>query len=333
MDKKVLLIDDEDSLRRTLSLGLMQKGYDTEPCENGMKALKTLETFKEKNLPLDCVVLDVKLPDIDGIKLLKVIKFNYPSLPVIMITAYGSEEVREDAKLERADAFLEKPFAIDELTHLLETLPAPEKETRPAEANQPDQAEGKARSAYMMLTFDETANLPEVYQRLYMHENVLYCDATRGDFDLVLLLQAESSGRIAEVAEKQIRSIPGLKEAHLMPVETPVLSDQISRIMGSVDQALGRAENQAMNAHDFRSSAFSYVLLEIEKEKLESVFPVLSFADQVVTCDYTSGRYNVVLLMRGPSFSQIDQSIQRTIKPLDGVLRIKKCPVIKIMEM
>ena len=50
-EKKVLLIDDEASLRRSLTLGLMQKGYETETCESGMKGLKMLETFKKKQTP------------------------------------------------------------------------------------------------------------------------------------------------------------------------------------------------------------------------------------------------------------------------------------------
>jgi len=54
-EKKVLLIDDEASLRRSLTLGLMQKGYETEPCENGMKGLKLLESFKKKQI---CEIFD-----------------------------------------------------------------------------------------------------------------------------------------------------------------------------------------------------------------------------------------------------------------------------------
>jgi DNA-binding NtrC family response regulator len=115
-EKKVLLIDDEASLRRSLALGLLQKGYETEPCETGMKGLQALELFKQKQTPLHYVVIDVRLPDIDGIKLLKVIKFNYPELPVVVITGYGSETIAADAKLEKADAYLEKPFTVDELT-------------------------------------------------------------------------------------------------------------------------------------------------------------------------------------------------------------------------
>src|SRR5208283_4365784 len=112
MEKKVLLIDDEASLRRSVSMGLMQKGYQTEPCENGMKALRTLETFKKKSIPLECAIVDVQLPDIDGLKLLKVIKFNYPQLPVIVITGFGSEVVAEEARA--ADAYLEKPISMDD---------------------------------------------------------------------------------------------------------------------------------------------------------------------------------------------------------------------------
>ncbi|MGD0232470.1 MAG: response regulator, partial [Syntrophorhabdales bacterium] len=74
MEKNVLLIDDEASLRRSVAIGLMQKGYQTEPCENGMKGLNTLETFRKKHISLSCAVVDVRLPDIDGLKLLNVIK-------------------------------------------------------------------------------------------------------------------------------------------------------------------------------------------------------------------------------------------------------------------
>jgi DNA-binding NtrC family response regulator len=123
MERNVLLIDDEASLRRSVSLGLMQKGYHAEPCENGMKALQTLEMFKKKSVPLSCAVVDVRLPDIDGLKLLKVLKFSYPDLPVIVITGYGSDTVKEEAKSQQAEAFLEKPFTVDDLAALLDQMP------------------------------------------------------------------------------------------------------------------------------------------------------------------------------------------------------------------
>ena len=125
MEKNVLLIDDEASLRRHVTLGLMQKGYYTEPCENGMKGLETLQMFKTKRTPLDCAIVDIRLPDIDGIKLLKVIKLNYPGLPVIIITGHGDQAIEEEVKAQNADGYLEKPFTMEELTELLAQVPAP----------------------------------------------------------------------------------------------------------------------------------------------------------------------------------------------------------------
>jgi DNA-binding Lrp family transcriptional regulator len=76
----------------------------------------------------------------------------------------------------------------------------------------------------------------------------------------------------------------------------------------------------------------SYVMLEVEKEKLESVYPALYFDDQVVNCDYTDGRFNIVLLMQGTSFGEIENTIRNKFKTLDGVLRIKEYPIITLFE-
>jgi CheY-like chemotaxis protein len=218
-EKKVLLIDDEASLRRSVSMGLMQQGYQTEPCENGMKALQTLEMFKRKNIPLDYAIVDIKLPDIDGLKLLKVIKFNYPNLPVIMITGYGNEATLEEATTQHADAYLEKPFSMDDLTKVLsginvavEESIAPE--STPAESAVPSQSV----SAYALLSIDSSANLLKVYRKLYFLENVLYCDAIRGDYDIVLLLQAPTFDKIQAVLDKEVKTIEGVADVTLLNV-------------------------------------------------------------------------------------------------------------------
>jgi len=333
MEKKVLLIDDEASLRRSVSLGLMQKGYRTEPCENGMKALQILETFKKNQVPLDYAILDVKLPDIDGLKLLKVIKVNYPELPVIVITGYGSETIAEEAKT--ADAYLEKPFSMEDLARIMEVV-------RPAvirtEAVEPPPqiaaATGQSSSAYALVSLDNTANLVDVYRKLYFHQNVLYCDAIRGDYDLVLLLQASSMEGINGVAEKELLPLPGVVGITLLGVETPVFSENMVNIMGNVDKALGRdkGENDAVAIQTARERVSSYVMLEVEKEKMEGIYPALYFDDQVVTCDYTGGKFNLVLLMKGTSFAEIENTVRNRFRTMDGVLRIKECPIITLFE-
>lgn len=312
-------------------MGLMQKGYQTEPCENGMKALQTLEMFKKKRIPLDCAIVDIRLPDIDGLKLLKVIKFNYPQLPVIIITGYGSEVIAEEAK--RADAYLEKPFNMDELAKLIEEVEGPATQTPAATGETQLEPAQKSMSVYAMVSIDRSANLLNTYRKFYFHRNVLYCDAIRGDYDLVLLLQGQTMEEIKALLENDIKTTPGVAESVLLTVETPMFGENVINIMGSVDKALGKDKNESQAAgQTARTRVSSYVMLEVEKEKLEAVYPTLYFNDQVVHCDYTQGTFNIVLLMKGTSFSDIENVIRNRFKTLDGVLRIKEYPIITLFE-
>ena len=334
-EKKVLLIDDEMSLQRSLSLGLLQKGYETESCESGMCGLKALAGIKNNQAPFQYVVVDLRLPDIDGIKLLKVIKFNYPELPVVVITGYGNETTEADARSEKADAYLEKPFTAEELSRILAEIPL--KTAAPAvvgEASAEPEGE-RSVSAYVLLNFSETADLAAVYQDMYFMDQVLYCDAIKGDFDLALLLQAGSMAELRATVDNKIKKISGVKEAVFLPVDQPQLPESVASIIGTFDKALGREKGNpdAANNANFWKSASSYVFLEIEKEKLEQIYPTLYINEQVVSCDCIAGKYDVVLLMQGASFAEIDRNILAKIKPLDGVLRIKEMPIIKLFEM
>ncbi len=335
MEKNVLLIDDEAALRRHVSMGLMQEGYHTEPCENGMKGLETLETLMKRNTPPQCAIVDVRLPDIDGFKLLKVIKANYPDLPVVLITGYGGETVANEAKNQMATAYLEKPFSMEDLTKVLATMPL----SQPAAdsgfaAPTETPATKQSTTAYALLTLDNDANFLKVYRTIYFQNNVVYCDAIRGDYDMVLLLQSDTIDSIKEVVEKEIKTIPGVSDVSLLSVEVPVFGENVHSIINTVDKALGRdkpAENVAIG-QDARVKASSYVLMEIEKEKLEAIYPALYFNDQVVYCDYTLGKYDIVLLMKGASFSEIENTIRTKFKTLDGVLRIKEWPILTLFE-
>ena len=164
-------------------------------------------------------------------------------------------------------------------------------------------------SAYALLSLDESANLLNTYRKLYYNENVLYCDAVRGDYDLVLMLQAATSDKIKEVVEQQIKTMPGVAGVSLMTVDMPTFGENVINIMGAVDRALGRdkGENVAASKQAARTRVSSYVMLEVEKEKMEGIYPALYFNDQVVNCDYTDGSFSIVLLMKGTSFSEIEQ--------------------------
>jgi CheY-like chemotaxis protein len=335
MNKNVLLIDDEAGFRRNVSFGLMQQGYYTEPCETGMKGLETLETLMERKMPLKCAIVDIRLPDIDGLKLLKVIKSNYPDLPVILITGYGNDTVAEEAKSQKVEAYLEKPFSVEELAKVIESIPAEgQKAEIEAEVLTPQPVPAQSKTAYALVTLEKGANLLSVYRALYFHGNVVYCDAIRGDYDLVLLLQAETVEGITEIVENEIKKVPGVADVTLLNVEVPIFGENVHRLINSVDKALGRDKEAGdVNVGQMaRVRTSSYVVMEIEKEKLEAIYPALYFNDQVVYCDYTVGKYDIVLLMKGTSFSEIEHTIKTKFKPMDGVLRIKQWPVLTLFE-
>ena len=162
MNGNILLVDDEASLRRTLTLGLMQHGFETIPCENGFAALRKLDIFMKNNIPPDVAVVDIKLPDIDGVKLVKIIKFKYPGIPVIIITAYGELVSSEEITSLNVNAFLEKPFSADELSLECEQILHDQKKTQRKDAVAPVNV-----SAYILLTLKEDADLFSLYRDLY----------------------------------------------------------------------------------------------------------------------------------------------------------------------
>ena len=178
---------------------------------------------------------------------------------------------------------------------------------------------------YVLLTLEAGADLPGVYRALYTQEHVLFCDAIKGDYGLVLLVEAESNEKIREIVEAKIKAVPGVKGAAFLFVETPVSTEGVVNMFGG-------AGGGPMQDKTAKPGALSYAVFEIEKEKLEAIYPVLHFDGQVVYCDFTMGKYDIVALMKGTGFAEIEHTIRSKFKPLDGVLRIKEWPVITLIE-
>ncbi len=110
MGKRILIIDDEKAIRWSLGEALAQVEYEIEEAPNGAQGIKKFEED-----PVDCVILDLKLPDIDGIKVLKKIKEIVPDVAVIMMTAYGEVETAVEAIKGGAYDFIQKPFQLEKM--------------------------------------------------------------------------------------------------------------------------------------------------------------------------------------------------------------------------
>jgi DNA-binding NtrC family response regulator len=106
MAEQILVVDDEPNMLRLLKTILMDKtGYEVTTTNNPLEVSKLLQ---EK--PYDLVVSDLKMPLVDGMDLIDIIKKIDPQLPLIIITAYGTLETAEEAVQKGAYDFITKPF-------------------------------------------------------------------------------------------------------------------------------------------------------------------------------------------------------------------------------
>lgn len=107
---KILVVDDEDIVRTSCSRTLVPEGYEVILVKNGFDGLALLEEG-----PVDLVLTDLKMPEIDGIEILRRIKEKWPQIEVIIITGYQTVDTAVKAIKLGAFDYLEKPFTPDGL--------------------------------------------------------------------------------------------------------------------------------------------------------------------------------------------------------------------------
>ena len=107
---KILVADDEQSMREFLDIMLKKEGYKVSLASNGEEVAKLVE-----NDLFDLVLMDIRMPKLDGISALKKIKANTPETIVIMITAYASADTAIKAMKEGAYDYITKPFKVEEI--------------------------------------------------------------------------------------------------------------------------------------------------------------------------------------------------------------------------
>ncbi|MFI5247165.1 MAG: response regulator [Nitrospirales bacterium] len=114
---KILIIDDEQGIRDLLDTLLRRKGYDVVVAENGREGLKVFRRERP-----DVVVLDLKMPGMDGLTVLQEIRHLDPNKPVIILTGAGTPETEQQVRALGATEFVEKEFSLHRLGDSLKRL-------------------------------------------------------------------------------------------------------------------------------------------------------------------------------------------------------------------
>ncbi|HNV63690.1 MAG TPA: sigma-54 dependent transcriptional regulator [Smithellaceae bacterium] len=111
---KILIVDDELNMRLVLTAMLKKEGYEIASAADGSEALSIL-----KSGPIDAVITDLKMPNVNGMELLNHMNDKHPAIPVIIITAHGTVATAVEALKKGALDYITKPFDLDELKNVI----------------------------------------------------------------------------------------------------------------------------------------------------------------------------------------------------------------------
>jgi DNA-binding NtrC family response regulator len=191
MSATVLIVDDEENIRRVLSIALQKEGYHTITASGGHQALKLLDEAR-----CDVMVSDVVMPDMNGLELLRRAREKYPELLVVMMTAYGTIPAAVEAMRLGAIDFLTKPLEMEVLRKVIRNA------LRDRERGPPTSTGRKRSHARKATTF--IGNSPAIQQVLAIVERVADARTTvliTGESgtgkELIARMLHEKSGRAA----------------------------------------------------------------------------------------------------------------------------------------
>jgi DNA-binding NtrC family response regulator len=109
-NSRILIVDDEKNLRLTMTMCLEPLGYEIGTADDGEDALRQLD-----NQEFDLILLDIRLPGMDGLDVLRRVVKQHPDIPIVMVSAHGTVESAVEAMKLGAVDFIEKPFTPHEL--------------------------------------------------------------------------------------------------------------------------------------------------------------------------------------------------------------------------
>src|SRR5262249_25631784 len=113
---RILVVDDERQIRRSLQVNLETKGYAVETAENGAEAIAAFQNRRP-----DIVILDLVMPGIEGVEVVRRLRTS-SSVPIIVLSAMGEERHKVEALETGADDYITKPFGMEELLARIKSL-------------------------------------------------------------------------------------------------------------------------------------------------------------------------------------------------------------------
>lgn len=229
LSQRILIVDDEASLRTALFRALDRKGYQVITASTRKEA----ETISQSEKPIDLALVDLRLPDGDGLELMSQLKAQHKQVQVIILTGFGSIETAVEATRRGAFHFITKPFNLDEVLTLVD---------RALTQSRLEQENKQLKSAlHKKYHFDNIVGQSEaITQVLELIERV-------SDSDSTVLIQGES-GTGKELVAKAIHYNSARAEKPFIPINCGAIPGELleSELFGHIKGAFtGAVANRA----------------------------------------------------------------------------------------
>ncbi len=112
---RVLVVDDEPGILDVLTAHLLSKGYTVEAKENAQQALDAL-----RRAPFDLVISDVRMAGMNGFEFIRIVRANFPSIGIVIMTGYEEDYPMAEALRAGADGYITKPFSLSKFSLIFE---------------------------------------------------------------------------------------------------------------------------------------------------------------------------------------------------------------------
>ncbi len=197
---KMLVVDDDEEICRNVAHTMRETGVVVEYATGGMTAIQMIGDARQADKPYDLVLLDWKMPDLDGLETARLIRKNYPEkIPILLLTAYDWNEIEQEAMEIGVDHFIPKPFFMSTFKEAICRIVDAPRQTRTAR-------EGVVRGKHILVVDD-----------IEMNHVIL----VRILSSLGAVCEAVENGQ--EAVDAILNSEPGTYDLILMDVQMPVM--------------------------------------------------------------------------------------------------------------
>ena len=265
----ILIVDDEAGIRDTLAMIFEYEHHQVTTAESGIEGLKIAQSPEAEAAPIDCILLDVKMPGMDGLETLEKLKEVRPEVPVIMISGHGTIETAVEATKRGAFDFVEKPP--DRQRLLLLVRNATEKKQLVSENRQMrERLKGKER---MLGTSAAMRNIRAIIERVAPTEARILITGENGSGKELVARAVHRASKRSErpFVEVNCAAIP--KDL----IESELFGHEKGSFTGAFSQRIGKFEQADMGTlfldevGDMSLEAQAKVLRVIEEGRLERV--------------------------------------------------------------